>query len=702
MDEKNINEGYIVFVDTGGTFTDAVIVDKNGDFELGKLPTTPDDPSRGFLGSINEGLSKIRKGLDSEKPYSDLAIVGWGTTLAVNALINRSGPKLGLIVNKGFEHVMTVGRGKQSWITYGKADIIHARTHRRDNPLIPISLIEGVRERISSTGDVEIPLYENEVSEAVYRLLNNGVEAIVICFLFSYLNDKHEKKAKQIVTDILQKVGKDILVLTSSEICPVERELPWMNTAVAEAFVRQRLINALREINRKLQVGGYKHSLQVMQVTGGLATIDTIKMVETMNSGPVAGLMGGLFISKEYGFDNLITTDVGGTSFDVGLVNNGMVTTESETVAARMILGISTPSVYSIGAGGGTLIRLDPVTKRLQVGPDSAEAVPGPISYNRGGKIPTITDCDLILGYLDPGYFLGGSSLLKINKNKAFKAVKEQLADPLNLSVEEVALGARKILDNRMRDTIISMVTSRGFSMSKYHVLVFGGAGGTHCAGYTDRLMVKGIMIFPYSSAFCAFGGAASDFQHNFVRALNAVVPQAANDSDIARACKQLDDNWAKMEELAYEQMEKDGFNRNQVQLKHTANVRYGRQLDDLTVQYPESRLKDVKGWKELIDIFEKTYEEMYAKSAKYSQAGYEILQIGLVAIAPKIKPKLKRHELSGEKPSDKAFKSPRKCYFDGGWLDTLIIDWSELKAGNRVNGPAVVESRTTNIVVPE
>ena len=427
----------------------------------------------------------------------------------------------------------------------------------------------------------------------------------------------------------------------------------------------------------------------------------SLKPVQTLESGPVGGLMGGLYIGQLYGFDNIITTDVGGTSFDVGLITDGMVTIEREPIVARMILGMPMIQINSIGAGGGTYVRTDPLTKRLQVGPGSAEAVPGPVCYDRGGEIPTITDCDLALGYIDPEYFLGGKSDIRINKDKAVQVLKEKVANPLGVDIAEAALGARSLLDTRMKDTIVGMVMSRGYSLSDYHLLSFGGAGPTHCAGYTDGLLLKGIMLFPYSAVFSAFGAAAADYQHTYYRATNIVIPAQAATDIITRACDQLNKGWQYLEEVAYRDMAQEGFEKEKVNLRHLAMIRYGRQLDDLIVPSPKPRIENVEDWKELLDVFGKLYEKIYVRQAKYPQSGYEILEIGLVATVAKTKPRLRRYEIGAKEPSDNARKGARECYFDHTWMTTQVYDWDKLSAGNIVHGPAIIEGSTSNIVLP-
>jgi N-methylhydantoinase A len=689
----------VCFADTGGTFTDAFVVDRNGEFVAAKAPTTPDDVSKGYFSAM--ALAAAKRGLDLHDLYSQMAIVGYASTTAVNIAINRNGAKVGVILTKGFEQLMIMGRAKQSWLSYDIYDIIHARTHRFDETLVPYSLIKGATERVNSLGQIVIPLYENEVLEAANELVDKGVEAIVVCFLFSWMNAQHEIRARDIVRQVAKSKGKDTAVYISSEVSAVIRELSRLNTAVFEAYVAPKVMGALNTIDLQLKEYGFKGSLQILQSAGGVTSVKTLKPVQTLESGPVGGLMGGLYIGQIYGFDNIITTDVGGTSFDVGLITDGMVTIEREPIVARMILGMPMIQINSIGAGGGTYVRTDPLTKRLQVGPGSAEAVPGPVCYDRGGEIPTITDCDLALGYIDPEYFLGGKSDIRINKDKAVQVLKEKVANPLGVDIAEAALGARSLLDTRMKDTIVGMVMSRGYSLSDYYLLAFGGAGPTHCAGYTDGLLLKGIMLFPYSAVFSAFGAAAADYQHTYYRATNIVIPaQAANDI-IKRACDQLNKGWQYLEEVAYRDMAQEGFEKEKVNLRHLAMIRYGRQLDDLIVPSPKPRIESVEDWKELLDVFGKLYEKIYVRQAKYSQSGYEILEIGLVVTVAKTKPRLRRYEIGAKEPSNDARKGARECYFDHNWMTTQVYDWDKLSAGNVVSGAAIIEGSTSNIVLP-
>lgn len=688
----------LCYTDTGGTFTDTFIVDENGDFVVSKAPTTPEDISIGYFQSVEVAAQQL--GMDLEDIYSQLSIIGYGATVVLNTILTRKGVKTGVIITKGFEQILLMERGKQTWTEYDLVDRIHARTHRHTIPIVPFELIRGVTERIDCLGKEVIPLYEQEVIEAGNYLIDQGVEAIVVCLLFCWQNPMHEKRAEELLKNLLQERGKEVPIYLSFEVSPVMRELSRLNAAIIEAYATPSSKKALGKIEERVKSLGYKGSLQIMQSSGGLASVSAVKMVETLQSGPIGGLIGGQYIGNIYGFDNIITTDVGGTSFDVGLVTGGVITIDREPVCARMILGVPIAQINSIGAGGGTMARIDPLTGRLLVGPESAGAMPGPVCYDQGGDMPTVTDANLVLGYYDPDYFLGGK--IKLNVEKATRVMKEKIADPLGISVVEASTGIKDILDVKMKEAIRGMVISRGHELSEYYLLSFGGAGPAHVAGYTDGLPIKGIMMFPYSAVFSAFGAASADFEHRYSRAINIIVPPYSSD-EIKRECAQrIDKVWSQLEETALGYLKKEGFKEEKIHFRHLAMMRYGRQLDDLIVTSPVSKIKDASGWDKLIAAFETMYENIYAKAAKYPQAGYEIVEVGLVAKVPKVKPKLRKYSLESEIPPPSALKGKRDCFFKGeAFPNVNIYEWDSLKPGNRIPGPAIVENPVSTLVVP-
>ena len=697
MKEEGRVRPVLCYTDTGGTFTDTFLVDSAGDFVVAKAPSTREDISKGFFNSVESGGKAL--GLNLDDLFGALQVVGYGITVVINSVINRRGAKTGLIITRGFEHILLMERGRQTYTDYDYVDRLHTVTHRHTDPLVPYPLIRGVRERVDCLGKAIVPLYEDEVREAADDLLEKGCEAIGIIFLFCWLNPEHERRAREIVYKVARDMRREVAVYVSSEVSPVAGELSRLNAMIVEAYTTPVFKAAVRRVEKQIRGYGFKGTLQIMQSSGGLAAADHVKVVETLESGPVGGLIGGQYIGALYGFDNIVTTDVGGTSFDVGLVNKGIITVDREPVVARLLMGVPMAQINSIGAGGGTIARLDPLTGRLQVGPDSAEARPGPVCYDLGGDEPTVTDADVILGYIDPDYFLGGT--IKINWDKARAVMKEKLADPLGLDVVEVAAGIKDIIDIKMKDAMVGMVMSRGYDVSDYYLLATGGGGPTHVAGYSEGVPFNGVMVFAYSAAFSAFGAASADYVHHYTSATNIVVPPMADDGVKMGNGQLINRAWEELEEKAMLQMKKEGFAEEQVTFRQQAMIRYGRQLNDLIVTSPVKRIDSVAEWDALIAAFEGAYEAIYTRASKFPQAGYEILEVGLVASVPKIKPVLRKYELKSEKPSSKSVRRKRQSYFKGEWMDTAVYDGHTLTAGNRIEGPAVVEFRTSTFVVP-
>lgn len=690
-------EQVLCYIDVGGTFTDAFLVDDRGDFVIGKAPTTPDDISQGFFSAIEEALDSAD--LDHEKAFSELRIAGYGSTTVLNALLTRRGDRVGLLTTAGFEDLLLIERGKQTWTEYDRTDRIHAITHRHLHPLVDKSRIRGITERIDARGEVVIPMYEHDVEHAVEALLDEEVDGIAICFLWSFLNDRHERRAAEIAQKVIDRRGANCRLALSVDINPVMRELPRSNATLIEAYTSRLAHSAFSSIEDQLSKRRFQGRLQVMQSSGGLASPANVKAVDTLHSGPVGGLIGGRFVADLYGFENVITSDVGGTSFDVGLINKRQITVRRDPTAARMLLGVPMIEVLSIGAGGGTLARIDPLTNRLQVGPESAGAVPGPVCYGRGGTQPTVTDADLLLGYMNPEYFAGGN--IDVNLDDVRHVMREKIADPLGMDVTTAAKGIREIIDTRMRTALTGLVEARGFDISSYYLAAFGGAGPTHCAGYTEGVPLAGVLMFPYSATFSAFGAAAADYEHSYTRAVNLILPPDIDADGKAEQARRLNEVWNELANRALEDMSASGFRPDQVTLRPQAMVRYGRQLNDLIVDFDNVEASTAADLDRLIAKFETQYEETYARAARFPQAGYHVTDVGLVASVPKIQPEIRKHELKGKTPPKDADKGTRLAMFDGDWRDTRIWGLRSLEAGNVIEGPAIIEDRTTTYVVP-
>lgn len=687
----------LCYLDVGGTFTDAFVVDDNGDFLIGKAPTTPDDISRGLFAAIEAALDA--GSLDRQKSFAELKVIGYGATTVLNALLTRRGDRTGLLITKGFEHLLLIERGKQTWTEYDRRDRIHSLTHRHLEPIVPRNSIRGITERVDAAGNVVIPMYRHEVAPAVEHLLDQGVDAIAICFLWSFLNPEHERHAAEIAKEVIARRKVKCRVVTSVEVSPVMRELSRTNATIIEAYTSRLAHSAFAAIEEGLSERGFNGRLQIMQSSGGLAAPSNVKAVDTLHSGPVGALVGGRFLAELYGLSNMITTDVGGTSFDIGLINRGQITVRRDPTAARMILGVPMIEVLSIGAGGGTMAWIDPLTNRLQVGPESAGAVPGPVCYGRGGQRPTVTDADLLLGYLNPDYLAGGT--IKADMAAVRAAVKKIIADPMGIDVIAAAEGIRQIIDTRMRTAMVGLVEARGFNLSGYHLIAAGGGGPTHCAGYTEGVPLAGVMMLPYSAAFSAFGSSSADYAHHYTRAVNLIIPPDIDDGGKREVLRKLAIAWSELREQAMNDMTAEGFDVGSVTLQPQVMVRYGRQLNDLIVASHSLAPSEPTDLDVIVAAFEKQYEETYARAARFPQAGYHITDVGLVASSPKVRPCIRERALVSETPAAEARKGSRRAYFRKDWYDTAVYDFAGLKAGNLIQGPAVIEDRTTTFVVP-
>lgn len=690
---------YYCYSDSGGTFTDTFVMTDQGEFFAGKASTTPESLDGGHLDSVKNAVTERNLMLPLEEFFPNTDVVGFGTTAIINTVVTRVGIKTGAIITKGFEQVPYMGRGAQTYTEYSWEDILHVVTHRKLEDLIPLRLMKGATERIDCFGEVKIPLYEHEVREAARELIEEDVEAIIIVFLYCFLNPEHELRAKEIVEEEIAASGRKIEVFTSYEISPANRECNRFNATAVEAYAGRVTRNSMRASEERIYGLGGTKPMQVMLSHGGLSQIAQAKMVETAMSGPVGGLLGASFIGQLYGIENMITTDVGGTSFDVGLITKGRVHLNLEPVIARFLINVPYADVKSIGAGGGTIAFVDPMTGRLKVGPKSAGAVPGPACYAKGGENPTVTDADFVLGYLNPDYFLGGD--VGVDRELAVKAIREKIAEPLGLSVEEAAWGIKIIIDTQMDNYCRSLISSRGYAVEDYTLLAFGGAGPTHVAGYTKGTQYKDIAMFPYSSVFCAFGAASADFSHQFIHATNAYVPYKASDEVKVSVGKVITDIWEKLEAQAYAQMLAEGFTKEEILFDHIAFVRYMGQLDEILVHSPVGRINTPEDMDRFIDAFEEEYSSIYTAAAKYPEAGYLSMHVGLIGRVKKPTPKLIPEDKGAEKPPSSALKGQREAFFGDGMVKTAVYEFSELRAGNVINGPSIIEHVNTNYVIP-
>ena len=696
-------EVVIIGSDAGGTMTDMLMVDKTGDFVVGKASTMPKDESIGFIDSLADAFEYWQMNWEKEAKDilpSVLSTVYSGTGM-LNALLTRTGREVGIIITKGFEDTLLHERGAQIHAGYGYQDKVHKAAHIHNKPLVPRKLIRGVTERISIVfGEEVIPVYEDEARQAAADLLDRGIEGIAILCLHSYLNPAHEREIAEIAKDVMKEKGREVPLYLSSELMPVWRECSRLNATVLQAYAAEPVRRHLFKIEQRLRDKGYRYPLQIVLADGGIANIRYPALFKACFSSPIGGLLGGRYVSQVMDMPNLVCTDMGGTSFDVGLIMGGEPIMNREVEVGRAIVNIPTLVMNSIGAGTGQYVSIDPESKRVSIGPESAGADPGPVAYNMGNETPTVMDCALILGILNPDYYLGGK--VKLHRDLAFKAIKGKCADPMGVDPYRFAEGVLSLINTRMREHISTVLSVWGYSPADYHLIGYGGAGPMFLAGYTEGLPFKGVFTVPWAASFSAFGCCAADYLHRYQKStpMLAILPGADEAAKVFMGTL-ANSGWEELERIAVSEMADEGFKKEDIILRHIAYVRYMGQLEDVEVISPVSRINTAQDMDKLISAFEETYSRKYAHAAKYPEAGYHIMEIGLLASVPKPKPELRRYPLRGKTPSRKAFKGEREMYQGGKWNRARLYELDLLESGNEIKGLAILEAPATTMLVP-
>lgn len=688
--------------DAGGTMTDMFVIDEDGDFSVGKASTTPKDESIGFWESLGDAFEYwgMDWGKVSEEVLNDVLTIVYSGTTMINTLISRTGALTGLICTKGFEDTLLHERGAQIHAGYGYQDKIHKVTHIHNEPFVPRKYIRGITERVSIFGEPLIPLYEHEVEEAANYLLSREVESIVIWFVCSYLNPGHEKRAEEIVKRVMHERGRDIPIYLSSVLVPIMREVSRLNAVILQAYGAEPARKHLFGIEKKLKEHNYKNPLQIVLADGGIGNIRYPALYKACFSGPIGGLLGAKYLSQIMDMPNIVCSDMGGTSFDVGLIMGGESQIIREVELGRTILNIPTMVMDSIGAGCGMYLTIDPESKRIAIGPGSAGADPGPVCYNMGNDTPTVMDCVLILGFLNPDNYLGGK--VKLDKNLALKAIEEKCTDIIGIDPYHFSEGVIDLINDRMREHIKTVLSVRGYSPMDYYLIGYGGAGPLFLAGYSESLPFKGVFTVPWAAAFSSFGTTVIDYVHRYQKSTIIQIPPALDDKAKVQIGFLINEIWKEMEKTALGEMREEGFQEEQITYTQVAYIRFMGQLEDLEVISPLRRIQTGEDLDKLLKAFEELYSRVYTHGAKHSQAGYQILELGLISSVPKPKPVIKKYPLSGKTPSSGAGKGSREVYLRGSWKRARLYDLDKLSPGNEVEGLAILEAAATTMPIPE
>ena len=685
----------VIGIDAGGTMTDTILVDRDGHFKIGKAATTARNEAEGFLASAEDAAEAW--GIGMHDLFAGLDVVLYSGTGMLNTLLSRTGRRLGLITTRGIEDMVLMGRGLQAWADYSYADRLHAVTHHHPDPLVPRRRTHGVTERIDQFGDVVIPLYEHEARAAARKLIADRVDSICIVTLFAHVNPSHEKRIAEIVREEIAAAGADMLVYTSHEVRPVIREQSRLNSVLIEAYATARGRQQLEGIQNASKRYGFRYGVQTLLSFGGLTSISHPRLHETMISGPIGGILGAAYVGKLIGNDSLICSDMGGTSFDMGVITRGQVRIENEPIMDRFKLNVPTLHLDTIGAGAGMILKVDPLTRKISLGPESAGADPGPICFGRGGTRPTIADCDAILGRLNPDYFLGGK--VKLDVDKARAAFKAQCSDLLGVDIHEAAEGMIAMLEQDANNALRRVISGAGIHPSEFTLLSYGGSGPLHLAGCSRGIGFKDIITFQFAAAFSAFGCTTADYMRRHSVSTQIDIPSSCDDAALATFGAQVSRIWADLDDIAVGEMIADGHPRETLKIQPFLMMRYTGQLEDVEVPSPTLAIGSADAMRQVLATFEEVYATVNHRVSRYGAAGTTITELGVIATADKVKPILLKRSLGRPDPSI-AHKGVREAYLGGRWHKADLYEMDLLEPGHEVGGPAIIEHPATTLVV--
>lgn len=672
---------YRVAVDTGGTFSDFVFFDEErGALSIAKLPSTPHNPADAIIAGLERLLAR------GVAP-ADVVFFLHGTTVGTNAMLEEKGARTGLLITRGFRGVYEVGEQMRGYgpamfdFYFGKPPLLVRPRHTYE-----------VTERLDANGQVLVPLDPADVEHAAEALRRQGIESVAVCFLFSFRNPEHERRAGALLRARLDGVP----VSLSSDVLPQVREYYRLSTTVINAYIRPVLARYLGELGARLDALGVRTPQRyVMQSNGGVASFQAgaERAVTTILSGPAGGVMAGLAIGAAAGYTNLVTFDMGGTSCDVALIAGGQPSVAALSTIGGRHIAVPILDINTVSAGGGTLARVERAGGlwQVRVGPDSAGAVPGPVCYRQGGEDPTITDADLVLGYLNPDNFVGGG--IRLDREAAGAAILRRIAAPLGIDVARAADGIVKIIDVKMQEAVKAISTRRGYDLREFTLVAFGGAGPVHAARVARELGMARVLVPLYPGCTSALGLLTADVRHDYVRSkldrVEAVDLEAANGI------------FAALAEQAAAELAAEGFAPHEVRLERSLDFRYAGQGYEVRVPVPDGPLTP-EGLAAARRAFDRLHEQQFGHQAPEEPAEIVSYRVAAFGLVPKVA--LPRLERTG-RPVEAARVGTRRAYFAeiGGEVACPIYDRARLAPGHTLVGPCIIEQLdSTTVVLPD
>jgi N-methylhydantoinase A len=687
-----------VSVDIGGTFTDCFLVWDDIYLET-KALTTHHNLALGFMDALEQACKELGK--DIRTVLSQLDSVRYATTLGTNALIERKGPKIGLLTTAGYESQVPLSRGRGYGDGLTPLEQQDLPAARRPEPIVPIPMIAGVRERIDYKGEIVMPLDEEHLRKQIRLLVDRGAQAFVIGLMNSVVNPVHERRVEEI---ILEEYPTHMLgaipVILSHQVAERKGEYVRITSAILDAYLHDQMYHALSSLEMTLKEYGYNKPMLVVHNIGGMAQLNSTHALQTIHSGPTAGINAAEHLSEEFDVGHLVAMDMGGTSCDIGIVVGGGIRFyDFNPVIDRWLVSVPMLHLGIIGAGGGSIARYDKTLKHIEVGPASAGSDPGPACFDRGGTNPTVTDADLILGYLDPGYYSEGH--ISLNKKRSEFAIREAICEELDIDVVEAARQIKKKVDTNMAHAIFKELGVKGYDPKNFTLLAYGGNGPLHCCGIAKVLEMEKILIPPFSPIFSAVGAGIM----NLVNIHEKSVFMNIYDSNTRSLFSEFDrfNQYVKeLEEAGREELLRQGIPAEAIQHRLELDMRYGNQLTQTSVISPVNRLNNMSEVLQLVEAFSVNYGERFGEGSQQPEAGIRINTIRVLSYV-----ELDRVEF--KKPVEGPAKTPkphsqRECYFVDieGPVLTNVYRTQTIEPGSVIEGPALVESpRTTYLIEP-
>jgi len=633
----------VMGIDAGGTMTDTFFVRADGTFVVGKAQSDADE-ANAVLESSKDALAHWSTTV--EEVYPQMVTCVFSGTAMLNRVVGRKGLRTGLIVSKGFEDFHRMGRAIQCYLGYAFEDRLHLNTHRYDEPLAHIHDTRGVTERIDSKGGVVIPVRLHEAREAARELIEQGCKAIVVSFLSSYLNPTHERAVRDVVEEVKKEMGSNIPVFASVDYYPVRKETHRTNTTLLEAYAAEPSRAILSDLSNRMKENGAKFDVRVMASHGGTIGWKAKELARSLVSGPIGGVIGAKYLAEQLNIENIACSDIGGTSFDMALIVKSKFSMHQDGDMARLVLSLPLVAMDSIGAGAGSFVRIDPYSNSIKLGPDSAGYRVGTCWPEGGIDTVSVTDCHIILGYLNPDNFLGG--ILELDVPRAKQCVQDQIATPLGLTLEDAAAGVIELLDLSLRQHLRAMISAKGYAPSDFVCFSYGGGGPVHAYGYTKGLGFKETIIPAWAAGFSAFGCATADFEYRYDMSTDIGITDESSEQDKQDAIDTLQKAWDELTAKVLEEFKINGFSADQVTLTPGYRMQYLGQLNDLEMDSPLKKISKAAEWDNLVETFDETYARVYADAARSPELGFGITGAILRGSVETKKPAIP-HEAEGD-----------------------------------------------------